>query len=441
MALPVHVQERFRDLISLANRENVSFYCVDTTGLEDQGQLVPMSNELEHLARVSRGQMRKRAGAVTQEEVLLAENVNNVLTMSSQNALTDLAESTGGFLVSNTNDLFPGLVAVSDDLRFHYELTYNPSNGVYDGTFRKIDVKLRKPGLVMRSREGYYGLPANELAESPYEIPLLSALEAEAPPADVAFRTASFLFPTAGVRSETMLYLEAPLSGFHFEIDHKKKEYSARVSLLFALRNTSGRVIEKFSQDFPLAGSEDKIEETRARNFLFYRTADLRPDRYLVETVVRDALSGATGVKRAVLIVPRAPALLKVSSLVTVKRLEPPAAATDQLANTPLSLGAQRVVPNLRTTIRQADWSETAFYFIVRTSAGAEVTADLVISRDGKAIGHMGEKTLPAADARGEIRYLATLPIEDLAPGNYDVQVVVRGAGSTASSRTVFLLE
>ena len=55
--------------------------------------------------------MRKRAGAVTQEEVLLAENVNNVLTMSSQNALTDLAESTGGFLVANTNDLFPGLVA------------------------------------------------------------------------------------------------------------------------------------------------------------------------------------------------------------------------------------------------------------------------------------------------------------------------------------------
>ena len=51
MALPVHVQERFRDLISLANRENVSFYCVDTTGLENQGQLVPMSNELEHLAR------------------------------------------------------------------------------------------------------------------------------------------------------------------------------------------------------------------------------------------------------------------------------------------------------------------------------------------------------------------------------------------------------
>ena len=440
MALPVHVQERFRDLISLANRENVSFYSIDTAGLENGGQLAPMASELERLGGVSRGQMRKRAGAVTQEEVLLAENANNVLTMSSQNALADLAESTGGFLVANTNDLFPGLVQVSEDLRSHYELTYNPTNQVYNGAFRKIEVKLRKPALVVRSREGYYGLPANELAEAPYEIPLLSALEAEAPAADLSFRSASFLFPTAGPRSEVMLYLEAPLTGFQFDVDGKKKEYLARLSLLVTVRNASGRVIEKFSQEFPLSGSADKTAQTRARNFLFYRTVDLPPDRYLVESVVRDAVSGATGVKRAVLIVPRPPAQLKVSSLITVKRLDP-AAAEEPLLNSPLSLGTQRIVPYMETTIRPAEWSSTAFYFIVRTLAGGELTADLILSKDGKSIGHMGEKPLPPADARGEIRYLATLPVANLTPGNYDVQVVVRGKESAATSRTVFLLE
>ena len=72
-----------------------------------------------------------------------------------------------------------------------------------------------------------------------------------------------------------MLYLEIPLSDFSFTIDNSKKEYEAKVAVLVTLRNAAGRMIEKFSQEFPLRGPKDKAAETRQRNLVFYRKAEL----------------------------------------------------------------------------------------------------------------------------------------------------------------------
>ena len=219
----------------------------------------------------------------------------------------------------------------------------------------------------MRSREGYYGLPANELAESPYEIPLLSALEAEAPPADVAFRTASFLFPTAGVRAETMLYLEAPLSGFHFEID-RQEEGVLGAGQPPLCRQEHERAGHREVQPGVSSEPGARTRSTRPGPATSCSTGRpiSRPDRYLVETVVRDALSGATGVKRAVLIVPRPPALAESELTRYCQTSGTAAAATDQLANTPLSLGAQRMVPYLKRRYGRPTGLNTAFYFIVQ---------------------------------------------------------------------------
>jgi Ca-activated chloride channel homolog len=73
--------------------------------------------------------------------------------------LLTLAEETGGmaFFTGDMLSLERSFTRISKELRAQYLVTYNPTNKSYDGTFRKIDVKLadNKSDLKVRTKRGY----------------------------------------------------------------------------------------------------------------------------------------------------------------------------------------------------------------------------------------------------------------------------------------------
>lgn len=73
--------------------------------------------------------------------------------------IQNLAEETGGaaFFTGDMLSLERSFTRISKELRAQYLVTYNPSNKSYDGTFRKIDVKLadRHDNLKVRTKRGY----------------------------------------------------------------------------------------------------------------------------------------------------------------------------------------------------------------------------------------------------------------------------------------------
>jgi Ca-activated chloride channel family protein len=73
--------------------------------------------------------------------------------------LLTLAEETGGaaFFTGDMLSLERSFTRISKELRAQYLVTYNPTNKSYDGTFRKIDVKLAegRDGLKVRTKKGY----------------------------------------------------------------------------------------------------------------------------------------------------------------------------------------------------------------------------------------------------------------------------------------------
>ena len=70
-----------------------------------------------------------------------------------------LAEETGGtaFFTGDMLSLERSFTRISKELRAQYLVTYNPTNKSYDGTFRKIDVKLSDGhgDLKVRTKRGY----------------------------------------------------------------------------------------------------------------------------------------------------------------------------------------------------------------------------------------------------------------------------------------------
>ena len=73
--------------------------------------------------------------------------------------LVRLAEKTGGkaFFTGDFLELERSFTRIAKELRAQYFVTYRPTNNVYDGRFRRIEVKLApgRDGLRVRAREGY----------------------------------------------------------------------------------------------------------------------------------------------------------------------------------------------------------------------------------------------------------------------------------------------
>ncbi len=67
----------------------------------------------------------------------------------------DLADDTGGIIVSNTNDMEKGLGRLLDSMTIYYLVAYQPPAHQKVG-YRKIKVEVRTRGLQVRARRGYF---------------------------------------------------------------------------------------------------------------------------------------------------------------------------------------------------------------------------------------------------------------------------------------------
>ena len=48
---------------------------------------------------------------------------------------------------------------IGEQLRSSYELGYHSTNPVSDDSFHKIAIRIKRPGLTVRSKTGYYARP------------------------------------------------------------------------------------------------------------------------------------------------------------------------------------------------------------------------------------------------------------------------------------------
>jgi VWFA-related protein len=85
----------------------------------------------------------------------------SVLDIDLRRVLKTLAEETGGraFFPSNTEELGEVYGSIATELKSQYYLTYEPGNTVWDGRWRKIQVRpAAGRDLEIRARTGYYAV-------------------------------------------------------------------------------------------------------------------------------------------------------------------------------------------------------------------------------------------------------------------------------------------
>ena len=80
--------------------------------------------------------------------------------------LRTLAENTDGRAIVNRNDLAVGMKQIMRDTSAYYLLGYNSTQAPSDGKFHEIKVRVKRPGVQVRARKGYWALNREEVARA-----------------------------------------------------------------------------------------------------------------------------------------------------------------------------------------------------------------------------------------------------------------------------------
>jgi VWFA-related protein len=128
-----------REVYDAANRNNVAIYAVDPRGLPgfefDINEGIGLQTDSKYLN-------------------------------STMDTLRLLSEQTDGRAIVNRNDLAVGMKQITRDSSAYYLIGYNSAEAPTDGKFHNIRVRVKRSGLQVRARKGYWALTPTDAARA-----------------------------------------------------------------------------------------------------------------------------------------------------------------------------------------------------------------------------------------------------------------------------------
>ena len=441
LALPPDVKVRFSAVINAATRANVSVYTVEAGGLRTESGNAEAARELRAM---SEARARQQASGLSDRSgrpmTMSLERNEDLLRLNPQSGLGELAASTGGFMIADTNDLAAGLRRIDEDLRSHYELSYAPKNTNLDGRFRQITVKLARSGLDVQTRKGYLALPPT--GQSPvleYEAPAIAAMYRTPQANGFPLRAQAFNFPETLRAGLTAVLAEVPASAFTYTPSADKKSFTSDYTIVALIRNEAQQVVAKLSRHYTLGGPIAQMEEAKRGDILFYKEERLLPGHYAIDIAAYDAPSSKTSTRsEAFQVLPSANAKLRLSSVVILKRADR-LSPEEQKQPNPFHYGELLIYPNLGEPIIKAAMKQLPFFFDVYVPPSVKAAPKLTIEvlKSGQHLANI-QAQLPPPDATGLIQFASTIPLDSFQPGDYELKVTVSDGTTDATRRAPF---
>lgn len=134
------MENALRTLVGQAGRAGARIYAIDVRGL----------------SRVNRPGF---LDAPTYDDAAGAGTVFDAFA----DGVNSLAVDTGGLMIRNENNIGRALDMVAADAVTYYVIGYQPTNTAFDGTYRKIQIRVKRPDVSVRARQGYLALDPSKM--------------------------------------------------------------------------------------------------------------------------------------------------------------------------------------------------------------------------------------------------------------------------------------
>jgi VWFA-related protein len=417
-------QSQLQSTMNAAIRANVSFYPVDSQGLQ---AAVPGGDASQAASRGSgifsgstqRGQMSRR--------------------QDQQETLVSLASGTGGKAFLDDNDLSLGIVQAQEDIRSYYIVGYYSGNDASDGKFRRIQVRLQAPNNTAKLdyRNGYYA--SKEFAkftESDKEQQLEEALAQGDPVTDLPIAMEINHFRLSKDRFFVPVAVKIPGS----EVTLAKKG-DTELDFIGQIRDGKGRLAGTVRDGIRLKLTEADRALLEKRNLQYDTGFTLAPGQYKLKFLARENQNGRIGTFETGFTVPdlQAPSqTLRVSSVVLSNQRESMKAAIGSasndkklLAQNPLVDNGQKLIPNITRVFRKGQslyvYAEVYDASVDPADQRASVLASVAFYRGRtKAFEASAVRIQQAAAKRpGVYPVQFEVPLEKLHSGQYTCQLTL----------------
>jgi len=401
-----------RRLVDAANRASVVIHTIDPRGLKADGAInVPGGNP--------------GAPPASAQEFFAIAN--------SRDGLEMLAQQTGGLFLANNNDINGLLQRAIDDYDGYYLLGYHPDSETFRSAadqFRKLKVRITRPGLQVRSRTGFFGAPESIDGEPARRPPssaqseLVSALNSPFAASSIHVRLTPLFVasPTAGPSLNALLYIDTRDLEFGPEAQGARK---ASFDLLAVTYDARGETIANVNRHYTITAPANTLEQERNRGLLYTAALPLKTAGvHQVRVALRDAQSGNLGSATNVIETPDIKkGHLELSSLIVKEGSDIQSSAAVR-------------------TFRPGSVIEYGYQVLNAQTASAkppDVESQIFILRDGrkiltgasKAIDTSGQTNSKQFGASGQLRLSDSIP-----PGDYVLQVVVTDRNAPEKFRT-----
>ena len=420
-------QIELRSATSTCNRGNVSIYAVDTRGLQAVAAGGSVTSRGNGRSLLTGGGMRG------------FQQLNQ-----SQETLNTLAADTGGRAFTATNDFGDAFSRVQSDLAAYYLLGYQSTNPARDGRFRRIQVRVNRPGIKgvrLEARPGYYaGRSFASTNSRDREALLDDQLSAAVSSTDIPMVLGTGYFRQQGTdRGGDRFYVPIALAvpGFAVPVPDSAtggRATEVQLDVKGEVRDEQERVIGRLRETIkvPSGGAE-----TLAGRQVFYQSGvTLPPGRFVAKVVVRENTGGAIGSFEAPIFVPQMnPQTIKVSSVVMSTQVQK--AAVGRTDN-PLVRDGVQLLPNLTRAVGRNQ--KVYFYYEVYDPAVTEQSPDvrtsLAFYRGGVKVFETPVVTRTAIDEpnRRAVVFQFEVPAEQFRPGTYTCQInIIDSIASTVA--------
>jgi VWFA-related protein len=422
------VWNAFTRVMDRANRAGVVVYTMDPRGLTS-GHLTAEDNPQLRPSMPGRG----GANSAEQFDAMIRKGIADRLSFlrDSQEALTYIADQTGGFAILNTNDLSAGFRRVLDDAAGYYLLGFEGAPAVLRSWDPgRVTVRVKRPGLRVRSRKGLFG-PADagrERAAADGDALVMAALSPFGATTLEVRLTALFGHdPREGSFIRSLFFIDPAGVSFTRREDGR---YIGQLTVLVLAIGDDGKMKTQWRRAIDLALNQASYETAKKRGILYSASIPMKaPGAYQLRVAVRDENTSAMGSTSQFVEVPAVGKGRVAISGVVLQGVD----ATDMPA--PGAAQAERLERNVlaEPAIRIFHpGSEAVYAYEVYDGAPSDkspLTATATLMLDGKTVHQSASVPIAPKGGGGSVRVTPTVGrlslLKGIAPGFYTLRITV----------------
>lgn len=267
-SLPFSMASASRSL----NYANIAVYPVDARGLVG---------------------MPRQLAAVTPSGIKAGKNpVIPSFRPPGLDTLQDLADQTGGRAFYNTNDLSGAIRMALHDSAITYTLGFYPESSTLDGKFHDLKVAVRRAGVDVRYRKGYFAFKETRASEKQSLSNLLTAFESPLESATIGLEAK---LERVNRPKPNSLRIQWTVDIHNLQLARDGDLRTGAINVFFIQQDGAGRELDRVQDAFDIRLAKDYYDAYWKSGMSFRNDVQAKDGAATLRIVLADRSSAAVG--------------------------------------------------------------------------------------------------------------------------------------------------